>query len=298
MSNKMFMHTAHDNCVLSTMKFVSKSEDYQVYRALLPEVMNNQKMRNSSAYKTYITYATGAATPKKERKFKKPTSPSKKRTLVTVEEEEPEPAKIVVPPKKPSRKQSTGVQIQDTLGVSVSKKKAPAKDARSKGIDLLSEVALLEEAQLKKDLKRSKNETSIHQAGSSSEGADFESQVLDEPKGKSIDTNSGDEANIQGDDEDVQDSEDEPQHVDDERTNSKNQETNDDEEDSNNEFVHTPLNYVPTDDETNEESNDVDKEEYNRIDKELYDDVNVRLTDADKDDEGEEDADMKDVAHV
>ncbi|GJU92482.1 hypothetical protein Tco_1304905 [Tanacetum coccineum] len=251
MRNRLFMNTAQDDCVLSTMIFVSKSEDCQVNGALLPEVMTNQKMRNSRAYKTYLAYATRAATPKKARKFKKPASPSKKRTLVIMEEEEPEPAKKV--------------------------------------------------------------------------GADFKSEVCDEPKGKSIDTSegtglkpgvadmskadsseskykswgdNGDEANVKGDDEDVQDSNDEPQHADDERTNSDNQETNDDEEVIDDEFVHTPPNYVPTDDETNYESNDVDEEEYDRIDKELYSDVNVRLTDAEQDDEDQEDADMTNVAYV
>ncbi|GKC42422.1 hypothetical protein Tco_1060144 [Tanacetum coccineum] len=104
MRNRLFMHTARDDCVLSTMRFVSKFEDCQVYGALLLEVMTNQKMWNFSAYKTYLAYAIGVATPKKARKFKKPATPSKKRTLFTVEEEEPEPAKKVVPPKKPSRK--------------------------------------------------------------------------------------------------------------------------------------------------------------------------------------------------
>nr|GEX88021.1 hypothetical protein [Tanacetum cinerariifolium] len=36
-------------------------------------------------------------------------------------------------------------------------------------------------------------------------------------------------------------------------------ETNDDEKETDDEFVHTPPNYVPTDDETNDESNDVDE---------------------------------------
>nr|GEU81950.1 phospholipase-like protein [Tanacetum cinerariifolium] len=82
-------------------------------------------------------------------KFKKLASPSKKRTLVIVKEEElePEPAK---------------------------KAKAPAKAERSKGIELLSDSALLEEAQLKKVLKRSKRDTNIHQEGGSSERANFE----------------------------------------------------------------------------------------------------------------------------
>ncbi|GKB01226.1 hypothetical protein Tco_0829270 [Tanacetum coccineum] len=222
MRNRLFMHTAQDDCVLSTMRFVSKSEYCQVYEALLPEVMTNQKMQNSSAYKTYLAYATGAAIPRNR---------------------------------------------ENTPGVSVSKKKAPVNAARSKGIDLLSEAALLEEAQLKKDLKRSKRETSIHQAGGSN-------------------------------DEDVQDSDDEPQHADDERTASENQETNDDEKETEDEFVHTPPNNVPTDDETNDESNDVDEEEYDRIDKELYGDVNIKLKDSEHKGEGKDDEKMTDVDHV
>nr|GEX67885.1 hypothetical protein [Tanacetum cinerariifolium] len=89
MRNIMFMHTAEDDIILGLMRFVSKYEDFQVYGALLPEVMTNQKMRNSDAYKTYLAYATGAATPKKASEFKKHASLFKNRTLVTVEEEEP-----------------------------------------------------------------------------------------------------------------------------------------------------------------------------------------------------------------
>ncbi|GJR90168.1 hypothetical protein Tco_0214179 [Tanacetum coccineum] len=108
-----FMHTAEDDSILGPMRFVSKADDYQVYGALLPEVKfwTNQKMRDSPAYKTYLSFATGASSPKKARKYKKPASPLKKRTLVIVEEEEPEPTKKVLPSKKPSRKQSSGVQI-------------------------------------------------------------------------------------------------------------------------------------------------------------------------------------------
>ncbi|GJS45461.1 hypothetical protein Tco_0595582, partial [Tanacetum coccineum] len=143
---------------------------------------------------------------------------------------------------------------------------------------MLSDAALLEECQLIKALRRSKRETTIHQADGSSEEADFESEVPDEPKGN------GDEANVQ-DDEEIQESDDEPQHADDEGTNFENQETNDDKEETEDEFVHTPPNYVPTDDETNDESNDVIEEEYERINEELYGDVNVRLTNAEPKDE-------------
>ncbi|GKF59423.1 hypothetical protein Tco_0176209, partial [Tanacetum coccineum] len=84
MRNRMFMHTAQDDSILGPMRFVSKSDDFQVYRSLLPNRMTNQQMWDSTAYNTYLAYATCAASPKMKRKFKKPASPSKKRTLVTV----------------------------------------------------------------------------------------------------------------------------------------------------------------------------------------------------------------------
>ncbi|GKE63293.1 hypothetical protein Tco_1513660 [Tanacetum coccineum] len=84
-------------------------------------------IKDSKAYKIYLSYASGASTPKKAMKFKKPASPSKKQTLVL--EDEPTKkskwaaksvlAKEDVSSKKPSRKKSVGVVIRDTPGVSV-----------------------------------------------------------------------------------------------------------------------------------------------------------------------------------
>ncbi|GJR76430.1 hypothetical protein Tco_0088795 [Tanacetum coccineum] len=274
--------------LICIMRFVSKSEYFQVYGALLSQAMTNQKMRDYTAYKTYLAYATGAATPKKARKFKKPASPSKKSTFVTVEDEEPEPAKKKVSSKKSSRKQPVGVVIRD----------APVMS-------------------MKKALKRSKLETSIHQAGSSGDGTGSQPGVPDKPKVKSTDTyegtslipgvpnvsqivhsdseneswgNSGDEANVQVNEEETQESDDDLQHADDERTPFENQKTNDDEEETEDKFVHTPEDYVPTNDETNDETNDVDEEEYDRIDEELYGDVNIILIDAKQDADEEGDA--------
>nr|GEW84978.1 hypothetical protein [Tanacetum cinerariifolium] len=175
--------------------------------------MTNQKRQISRAYKDYLAYSNGTATPKKARKFKKPSSPSMKSTLVTMEAGEHKPSNIVVSPKNPLRKQST--------------------------------AELLEEAQLKKALKRSKWETSTHQAGGSSERVDFESKVPDEPKGNEYESwgGSGDEANVKGDDEDVQDSDDKPQYVNDEITDYENQETKDDKEETNDKFVYSSKLY-------------------------------------------------------
>ncbi|GJU22351.1 hypothetical protein Tco_1155693 [Tanacetum coccineum] len=86
MRNGLFMHTVkHDN-ILGSLKLVSKTKEYQVYGALIPIGMTNMKMLNSTAYKTYLAFAIGATTPKKARKFKKLASPSKKKTLVAIEE--------------------------------------------------------------------------------------------------------------------------------------------------------------------------------------------------------------------
>nr|GEX60564.1 hypothetical protein [Tanacetum cinerariifolium] len=66
--------------------------------------MTNQKRQISRAYKDYLAYANGTATPKKARKFKKPSSPSMKSTLVTMEAREHKPSNKVVSPKNPLRK--------------------------------------------------------------------------------------------------------------------------------------------------------------------------------------------------
>nr|GEW11066.1 hypothetical protein [Tanacetum cinerariifolium] len=137
MRNRINLHTARDDTLLGTFKFVSKTEDYQKYRALIPDGMINQDIKDSKSYKTYLDYADGKVAPKKARKFKKPASP--KLNIVSASPKEP-------------------TQI-NTLGKSVSKKKAPAKTDRGKGIKLLSDVALLEDAQLKETLKKSKKET-------------------------------------------------------------------------------------------------------------------------------------------
>ncbi|GKE96674.1 hypothetical protein Tco_1581529, partial [Tanacetum coccineum] len=88
-----------DDSVLGSLRFVSKTEEYQVYGALIPLGVTSRKMLNSTAYKTYLAFATEAATPKKERKFKKYASFSKKKTLVAVEE----------PAKKPAAKRQSAI---------------------------------------------------------------------------------------------------------------------------------------------------------------------------------------------
>ncbi|GKB80431.1 hypothetical protein Tco_0947326, partial [Tanacetum coccineum] len=64
MRNRMSMHTAHDDSLLGTMRFVSRHEDAQIYGVILPKLMTNQAMMDSVAYKTYYAIASGAEPPK------------------------------------------------------------------------------------------------------------------------------------------------------------------------------------------------------------------------------------------
>nr|GEX76398.1 hypothetical protein [Tanacetum cinerariifolium] len=218
-----------------------------MYGALIPKEMINHAIKDSKSYKTYLAYATGASTPKKARKFKKPALPSKKQTIVL--EDKPAKkskwavksvlAKEDVSFKKPSRKKSFGVVIRDTSGVSVSKKKAPAKVDRGKGMDLLSDVALLKADQLKKVLKRSNQDTHMLHASGSDDRFGSQPKVSNELQDKTTSRN-------EGTDDDSNDND------------------NDDDNDGDGKNVES----------------DVTKEEYGRINEELYGDVNVSLKDA------------------
>ncbi|GJS76453.1 hypothetical protein Tco_0726334 [Tanacetum coccineum] len=85
MRNIMFMHTARDDSLLGTMRFVSRHVDTQVYGAILPEAMTNRALLDSVAYMTYYAITLGAE-PLKSRKRQKKSdlaigseeSPSKK----------------------------------------------------------------------------------------------------------------------------------------------------------------------------------------------------------------------------
>ncbi|GJR66711.1 hypothetical protein Tco_1236147 [Tanacetum coccineum] len=88
-------------------------------------------MKESKAYKTYLSYATGAVPPKVAKKFKK-ASPSKKDSVPVQPDEE---------------------LVQKSKQVKRAAKKSASKPAT--GIELLSEVALSKKAQMKEARKKS-----------------------------------------------------------------------------------------------------------------------------------------------
>nr|GEW71856.1 hypothetical protein [Tanacetum cinerariifolium] len=207
MRNMMNLHTIRYDSLLGTLKFVSKIKDCLRYGELIPDGMLNEDIKLSKAYKTYLDYATRKVPPKKARKFKKPASPK----LTTVPASPKEPTKKSKRVKRPANKSTTapttGVVIRDTPGVFVSKKKALAKADRGKGIKLLSDAALLEDAQLKKALMKSRQETRKLQASGSSKGADLNQSEDESDDVNDEDDNDDESRNDDDGDNDAQDSE-------------------------------------------------------------------------------------------
>nr|GEU66662.1 hypothetical protein [Tanacetum cinerariifolium] len=187
------------------------------------------------------------------RKFKK-ASPSKKDlnlNLVPVDEE-PKSTKIKVHAKKTARKQTSGVVIRDTHVESSSKRKEKVDVARGKGIELLSEVALTEEAQYEevrkkslRDFHKTRPSDSEHETGENESGSKFDQEENEEEIGF-------------------------------------------DEEEKEDNFIKTPSNDTDNEDKTNvddiAEGDKDDKMDYTTS--ELYDDVDIRLNEPVHTDEG------------
>nr|GEV68629.1 hypothetical protein [Tanacetum cinerariifolium] len=191
MRNRIKLYRLCDDSLLGTLKFVSKTQDYQQYGALIPDDMINKDIKDSEAYKTYYNFATKKVPSRKAQKYKKVDLLSRKLSPV----KEAKPVKKGKRVKRPAKKSTTAptasVVIRDTPGVSVSKKKAPAKADRSKAIEKLFDVALSKAAQLKEATKKSKKDFHISQASGLGDGTNFESWVPDEQQRKIFGTDEG-----------------------------------------------------------------------------------------------------------
>ncbi|GKB99288.1 hypothetical protein Tco_0985425, partial [Tanacetum coccineum] len=118
--NKMFWHTARDDTLFYSMRYISKHEDIQVYGTIHPTELTNQAMLESKAYKTYYAFASREKAPK-------PKYIRKKANLDT------SPKKNPVHTKGTKLKSKAKVAKPD-------KKKQPAKKTKAKGLDVLYEV--------------------------------------------------------------------------------------------------------------------------------------------------------------
>nr|GEU30124.1 hypothetical protein [Tanacetum cinerariifolium] len=260
-----------------------QTQDYQQYRALIPDEMINQHIKDSKAYKTYLDFANEKDTPKKARKFKKVASPSKKLSLVLEKVPTVKPDRAKKPAKKSTTVPTAYVVIKDTPSEFVSKKKTPAKVDRGKDMDLLSDVMELVSNQ--KFLMSLKTRQLV--------GTSTKPEVPDVPKYQSKskneswgDSDDDESDDVTKDDDDV-DGDNEASNSEktdsDEDENPNLNQNEDKEEEYKEEYVHTPYSYGFTDDDEECE--------------ELYKDVNVRLKDAEHEEERKGDAKMIDVGH-
>ncbi|GJY12724.1 retrovirus-related pol polyprotein from transposon TNT 1-94 [Tanacetum coccineum] len=248
--------------------------------ALIPNEMINQDIKDSKAYKTYLDFATGKATPKKARKFKKVVSPSRKLSPILEEE-------LVEKPKQAKKPARSLLLCQQHV--------------------LLSEtllVTLLEVAYLKKTLKKSTLDTHKLHASGSGDSVGSLPKVLAEQEEKTIGTYKGTGTKLgvpnipkylfKSENESWGDSGDDDDNDDDSDKVTKDDDDNDDvdsdaDDDKNdNEEEEYKEEYVCTSDSVKFTNCD---EEY----EELYKDVNIRLQDTEHEEKGKGDAKMMDA---
>ncbi|GJZ01192.1 hypothetical protein Tco_0519153, partial [Tanacetum coccineum] len=145
----------HAYLQINTLRFVFAKEESQIYGAQLPKSMTSREMRETKAYKTYLGYAIGVTLSKKARKFNKPASPKLSTVPASSEEPTRKSKRVKRPAKKSSDAPTSGVVIREIPMKSLTKNKEKMTVKKRKGIDLLSEVALTEEAQYEKVHKKS-----------------------------------------------------------------------------------------------------------------------------------------------
>ncbi|GKA63999.1 hypothetical protein Tco_0763605 [Tanacetum coccineum] len=269
-------------------------------------------MLDSVAYTTYYVIASGAEPPKSKK-------PKMKFDSVISSEEIPSKKKPTNAKKDvPSKKKPTSIP-------KLTKKKALVEGDRGKGLNVLSEIALSEAAQLKEATKQSKKYFHISQASGSGDGTDFEFGVPDEQQRKTSSADEGigtkpgvpdvpkylseSENESWGDSDDNESNDDNSDEVikdddedDVESDANDDNEASDSENTNSNEDENLNLN-LKDDEEEEKEEEDVrspDSFEFNNDDEEydeLYKDVNVRLTVIEHEEVRKGDAEMTVTTH-
>nr|GEW50862.1 hypothetical protein [Tanacetum cinerariifolium] len=207
------------------------------------------------AYKTYYAIASGAEPPKS----KKP----KMKFDSTISFEE-------TPSKKKPTKAKKDVPFKKKLASKL--KPTKKKVDRGEGLNVLSEVALSEAAQLKEATKRSKKYFYISQESGSDNGTDFESGVPDEQQRKTPGADEGTGTKPGVPDVPKYNSESNKESWGD-----SGEEDDDDEDDEGNDDGDDSDENDDDADEFTDKEDDKENEEESDDGKELYKDVNVKL---------------------
>ncbi|GJV85907.1 hypothetical protein Tco_1525805 [Tanacetum coccineum] len=295
--NKIRIYTSKDDYLINTLRFVSVKEETQIYDAILPESLTSPEMKETKAYKTYLGFATGATPPKKARKFKKPASP--KLTTVSFSTEEPmrKSKRVKRPAKKSTKAPARGVVIRETPEMPLSKKKEKVDVTQGKGIELLSQVALTEDAQFEEvRMKSMRDFHKTHLSGSGTVTKTTPTAAKIKPFGNDEDGSNNeqdssgedsDQKNNNEDDKTQSDNENESdsEHETDENESileydqEENEEDEDDEEEVKDGLVKTPSNDSDDEDETKitDKAEGDEDEEMDYTTSQLYDDVDIRL---------------------
>ncbi|GJW84184.1 hypothetical protein Tco_0157329 [Tanacetum coccineum] len=238
--NKIGMHTSKDDYLINTLRFVSAKEATQIYGAVLPECLTSPEMKESKAYKTYLGYAT-----------------------------------VKRPAKKSTTKPAAGVVIREAPVETKSKSKEKEKVdvTRGKGIEFLSEVALIEEAQMKKITPTVTSEGTGDKPGV----PDVTEDDSTESESKSWGNNKDDRNNEQ---ELSNEGSEQENESDEQESDLEQEEESKDDDHKEEEFVHTPTD-DKDDDNLESESDDVIKSDeekgMNDTTYQYNDDVDARL---------------------
>ncbi|GKE71927.1 hypothetical protein Tco_1529999 [Tanacetum coccineum] len=157
--NSVNWHYARDDHMFTMIKVVFTHEDTQLYGAILPDDLTNEAIKDSESYKEYYAIALGAEPPK---------------TKASVKKKQVESDKAKNPPATKGKKLKTTAKVTKP-----SMKKQPTQ-----GLETLSEVALMEEEQMRIVTKKSLTEYhSSHARGSgANEGTGVTPGVPDVPK--------------------------------------------------------------------------------------------------------------------
>nr|GEV26682.1 hypothetical protein [Tanacetum cinerariifolium] len=247
-SNEMYF--PRDDQMFTMIKLVLRHQNTQQFGAMLHVELTNEDIRNSAAYKEYYAIASRAAPPKTKASVRKMQSSFD----------------TIMPPSTAS-----GTRISTSA-----KGKQPAKSSKTKGLSVLSEVALTEAEQMKLATKISLQQTHISQASGfgADEGTDIIPGVPDVLTYESDEEISG-KSSDEDDDDDVDDQSDDDNQEDEDEQDDDDQDNNDD-QDSDNDVKNS-----------DDESNDDDSHGMNvggdegpdaeDDDEELYGDVNINL---------------------
>ncbi|GKE20293.1 hypothetical protein Tco_1431805 [Tanacetum coccineum] len=262
------MHTSIDDYLINTLRFVSTKEATQIYGAMLPESLTSPEMKETKAYKTYLGFAPGATPPNKARKFKKPASPQLSIVPVSSEEPTKKSKRVKRSANKSTKAPVGGVVIRKNPEKPLSKKKEKVDVARGKVIDLLSEVALTEDAQFEEVRRKSMWDFyKTHPSGSGT----VTKTVLSASKIKSFVTNEG--TGVKPGVPDVTEEE-------------SSEKDEDDEKEEEDELVKSPSNDSDDEAKMTDKAKGDEDEEIDYTTSQLYDDVDIRLNKLVDTDEG------------